>query len=178
MRQFIFLRRNGHVLTPSSGHDHDLMMGLKEGEIYRGKLTKPRNKRAHNLFFVVVDEATSMWPEKREPNPEGDSELLRAWLLWKAGHARSFRVSTTDKDTVVQIINALIEDEKYFFISDTLDDDGVLHHLFNIPNSMDYDHMDEDAFAPIRQECFNIIESVLRCKIETLMQHAELVTHG
>ena len=158
-------------LVPARRCDADLLAGLKPGK-YRAKLTKPRNPLVHRLYFAVIAAAALHWPEKTEPEPEGDEKLLRAWLQCKAGYSEKRDYDPGAVDGAIWLIEHLRSDGKYAFIKQIDTDEGGKFRVY-VPQSIQYEELDENQFRPIKEAVFEIVEEVIGVAADQLLKETE-----
>jgi hypothetical protein len=169
----IGVRRSGDALVPLNPQDLEILHEMKENVVHLARITRRRNRKAHNLYFKVIEVATKHWPQDRDPRPEGNEEKLRAWLQCKAGHCEQHMFPPEYQNSVVSLIQSTRNNKQFCFIDPGINDDGEPVIVVSIPYSVDEDTVDEDQFRPVREKVFGIVESVLECSIETLIDYKD-----
>lgn len=176
----MMLRRLGRALVPANAEAETKLQKLPEGRPLKTKINLPRSTPAHRMTFAVIAAAAQHWPHDTEPNPEGDAELLRAWLLIRAGHRDVITFPMPDEERAQQIMFASVTDlvtrlrasGEYVWIK-TGDVEGQECVRVYISRSMSYDHLDETTFGPIRQHMYDDIESAIGVRVEDLARETE-----
>lgn len=169
MPSVIYVHSDGATLTPVRPVDIKALAKLPIGKPLRNSITRPRNGKVHRLYFAAIAAAAKHWPEGAEPEPEGDADLLRAWLQCKAGYARRRFFPVAAKDAVIALIQDIRGDDKYAFVKE-VQVDGEPGLVVFIPMSIDYGTLDEKEFEPIKQPVFEIIESMMECSVKELVE--------
>lgn len=191
----ILMRRVGRALLPANAEAETKLMKLPEGRPLTNDVKLPRSGPAHRMFFAVVAAAAENWPHDTEPNPEGDAELLRAWLLIRANHCDkiTFPLSKDDVEqqmtyaSVSDLVNRLRARGEFPFIRTgfirtrvTGTDGNAAETEVEIEavrvfvsRSMDFDHMDESAFGPVRQHIYDDIEAIVGVRVDDLARETE-----
>jgi hypothetical protein len=176
----LLMKRVGRALVPWNSEAEAAMQKLPEGRCLRAEVRLPRSGPAHRMFFAVVAAAALHWPHDTEPNPEGDAELLRAWLLVRAGHRDVITFPLPDAPKAQQIMVASVSDlvtrlrarGEYTWIR-TGEVEGQECVRVYVSRSMDFDNLDEAAFAPIRQHAYDDIESATGVRVDDLVRETE-----
>jgi hypothetical protein len=133
-------------------------------------LRKQRSAKAHRFFFAVISEAFYHWPAAH-PFQADNAEHLRAWLLCKTKHRTIIgeRLHQDDGDVVrmQQFVQRAIAESRnhYCFVAVF---NGALVVLS--PKSIDWNTLDEKAFAPIRNDVFDVIVKETGLDIEELIK--------
>jgi hypothetical protein len=170
----IIVKRTGKALLPVRRGDEEALLKMADGVPYRAKLSKHRSVKGNNFYFRAIARACENWPHGQEPEPEGDSELLRAWLQCRAGPewrmSQDFPVEAAA--AVMWLLEHIRADNKYAFIKTVTTEEGPKLRVL-IPKSTAFDQMDEEENAPLRKAVFEIIESVIGVKVEDLVYEAE-----
>ncbi|MBP8235146.1 MAG: hypothetical protein KAY22_22875, partial [Rhizorhabdus sp.] len=136
---------------------------------YRCRLTHPRNGLVHRTYFAAIAAAAKRWPEGMEPQPEGNADLLRAWLQCKAGRFTRRTAPVAAKDTVIWLLGEIRDADKYAFVKEVLVD-GEPHLGIFVPDSVAYDEMDDTEFEPLKTAVFTRIEEVFGMDVKTLIE--------
>jgi hypothetical protein len=178
----MLLRRLGRAMVPANAEAETQINKLPEGRPVKAKIALRRSMPAHRLFFACVAAAAEHWPDGVEPEPEGDAELLRAWLLIRAGHADRIDFPIPDDDIQAQVMMASVTDlinrlrtrGEFPWIRTGEKNGQAMVRVF-ISKSMNCEALDETAFAPIRQHCFDTIEAIVGVRIEDLAMESEAV---
>lgn len=166
------VKREGKTLVPFRKVDEAALEKLPERRPIAITASKPRSWQAQKLFHSVIAIACDNWPEGIEPNPEGNKELLRAWLECMAGPKwrRTIDFPVEVAEGIVALMRELAGD-KYAFVK-PIEVDGEPRLRVYVPKSTRYRQMDEAEFSPLRDEVFRIIEATLGVPIEQLLAEA------
>lgn len=176
----MMLRRLGRALVPANAEAETKLQKLPEGRPLKTKINLPRSTPAHRMFFAVIAAAAQHWPHGAEPEPDGDAELLRAWLLIRAGHCDKITFPMSDDPagqqmtvtSVSDLITRLRAKGEYPFIRTGEIKGKAVVRVF-ISKSMDYDHLDESGFIPIRQHIYDDIKTIVGVDAEDLARETE-----
>ncbi|WP_072389754.1 hypothetical protein [Hyphomicrobium sp. CS1GBMeth3] len=176
----MLMRRVGRALLPANAEAESRMMKLPEGRPLKNNVKLPRSSPAHRMFFAVIAAAAVHWPHGADPEPDGDAELLRAWLLVRAGHCDRIDFPFPDDERSRQMVIASVSDlvnrlraaGQYPFIR-TGEVKGCPVVRVFISKSMDYDHLDEAGFIPIRQHIYDDIKAIVGAEPEDLARETE-----
>jgi hypothetical protein len=169
----LFVRRVGETLIPVNPEARDSLLTLPEGRLMRASVSKPRSKKQHGRVFAAIDEAFRHWPSGHELEPH-DTNHLRAWLLCKIGHVEKpfFDVLVPDRADpatiamqVVHHINLAHRRGKWAFARQ-----GIGKIRIFIPETINWEDIDQPTFAPIAQAIFEEIENTLGTTIEKLFE--------
>jgi hypothetical protein len=173
----ITVKTDGKILVPVYPLDKERLATVSPGREYRIKLTIPRSSRRHRFYFAAIRAAAHHWPENIDPCPDGDEELLRAWLQCKSGHHEptiDFPLEATQ--SVSQLIERIRGDGKYAFIKPVETKDGPQLRVF-IPLSIAHDKMDEQEFDPIARGAIHWIEAIVGVPVDKLVaEHDHSIT--
>ena len=156
-------------MTPVRAVDLKALEGLPTGVSLKAKISKPRNRLVHRLYFAAIAAAAKHWPHGVEPEPEGDADRLRAWLQCKAGHAIRIVFPVTAKDAVIALIENMTSKDKYAFTKEGVIAGEPALAVF-LPLSIDYSTLDEAEFAPTKTAVFEIIEATLGVTVKQLVE--------
>lgn len=176
----ILIKRVGRAMLPANKEAEEKLGKLPEGRALKAKVHLPRSTPAHRMFFAVIGGATENWPHGVEPNPDGDTELLRAWLLCRAGHCDRIDFPFPDDErsrqmvlaSVTDLVNRLRASGQYPFIRMGEIEKQPAVRVF-ISKSMDYEHLDEAGFIPIRQHIYDDIEAIVGVRVDDLVRETE-----
>lgn len=186
----MLMKRVGRALLPANADAEAKLSKLPEGRPLKNTVKLPRSTPAHRMFFAVIAAAAQHWPHDTDPDPEGDAELLRAWLLIRALHRDVITFPFPDDEkgrqmttaSVSHFVNKLRARGEYPFIrvgeAKLADEEtGEITelpavHVF-IAKSMDYDHLDESGFIPIRQKVYDDIEAIVGVRVDDLARETE-----
>jgi hypothetical protein len=186
----MLLRRLGRAMVPANAEAESKLQKIPEGRILKTKINLPRSTPAHRMFFAVIAAAAQHWPHNTDPNPEGDAELLRAWLLVRARHRDQITFPFPDDPigrqmtmaSVSDFVNRLRARGEHPFIrtGDVKVTDETTGEIMDLPavhvfisKSMDYDHLDEAGFGPIRQHIYDDIEAAIGVRVDDLARETE-----
>lgn len=174
----VVFERQMSVLVPVRAKDNEALERYPLATWLNGRVTRPRNPKTHRTYFKVIALAATMWPEGHEPEPDGDENHLRAWLQCKAGRCHWYDFRVDDIDTVSALIRDVRGDGKFAFLkcvpvrphrgAEPVDKLRVY-----IPDTIEYEALDEDQFKPIKDKVFEIIEQVLGTTVKELLEHAD-----
>lgn len=169
MPSVVWVKSDGKALLPLRPVDMKAFVKLEIGKPFKATITMPRNRKVDRLYFAAIRAAAKTWPEGVEPQPEGDEDLLRAWLQCRVGYCKRRRWPVSAKEMVIELIKDVRADDKYAFVKECLwDGQPALEVL--IPLSIDYNTLDEKAFEPIKTPVFDLIESVMGCTVKQLVE--------
>ena len=165
------MRREGQTLVPLREQDAKLLGKLPENRPLNVKANKPRSGKAHRLYFAVLDAICEHdhWPEGHEPfqdrtpdNPitQVDADLLRAWLQTKAGYRECITFPLEAAEAAARLIHKIRAEDKFCFM-DAREIKGDIKLCVFIPDSIAYEELDEQSFAPIRTAVFDLIEQIV-----------------
>ena len=169
------MTRVGPNLVPFRKKDMESLLKIPEGKIVRNAITKPPSVKGNKLYHAVIEAAAMHWPENTEPWPNGDKELLRAWL--QCSVSGEFR-KTVDfpwelRDKVTDLIKDTLGDGKYAFTNVIYTNPTEPKFRVFIPHTTNFQEMPEDQRQKLRKGVFDIIEMTMKCTIETLMRGQE-----
>lgn len=173
-------RRVGRALLPVNAESEAAMTKLPEGRIVRATVNLPRSGPANRMFFAVLRAAAIHWPHGTEPNPDGDAELLRAWLLIRAGHRDAITFPLPEGEAAQRLMLASVTDlvtrlrvrgEFPWIVTGEIEGQECVRVV--ISRSMDFDHLDEAAFGPIRQHVYDDIEAAIGVRVDDLARETE-----
>lgn len=176
----ILIRRVGRAMLPANAEAEGKLMKLPEGRPLKTKIHLPRSTPAHRMFFAVISAAAVHWPHSAEPEPDGDAELLRAWLLIRAGHCDRIDFPFPDDEAARQMVIASVSDlvnrlrtrGEYPFIRTGETKLGSVVRVF-ISRSMDFENLDEAGFIPIREHIYGDIEAIVGVRVDDLVRETE-----
>lgn len=162
------------LLAPVRPVDQIEIGKLPVDKPYKCKLSNPRNPKVHRLFFAAIAAAAKHWPENTEPDHAGDADMLRGFLLCKAGwclRLDDFRLEQVG--SIVTLIKELRAEDKYGFVKPYTKSDGSQWLAVFIPKSIRFEAADDPEFEPVKTKCFEYIETTLGCTIEQLVKADE-----
>lgn len=169
MKTSLFLRRRQSVLLPLDAGDERELRLWPEDKPIKAKLSIPRRTKNHRHFFAVIASATAHWPEGAEPDPNGDPERLRAYLLCKAGYAEFFDFPPIASRSVVALMEKFRGDGTHSFVrAGSIGGEPVIRVF--APKSIAWDELDEQRFNEIKQRVFSHIEHVLGVPADQLVR--------
>lgn len=169
----IMMRRSGEVLLPLNRDGAKALLTLPENRPLRANVNLPRSKVQHGRFFAAIDEAMHHWPELHEFQPEGEGHL-RAWLLCRVGHVQKpFDEIPVPDGTdpgvvaaiVVRLIGRVKDEGKWAFPRV-----GTGRIRIYVPATINWDDVDQKAFAPVAQAVFEEIENILGVTVDQLLE--------
>ena len=167
------MRRDGKTLIPSGELDAKLLERLPENRNLTVKASQPRSNKAQNYYHHVIQLAADHWPHGVEPEPEGDKELLRAWLECMAGPKwRNTRDFPPEMAGDIVWLMRELAGSRYAFVKAVETEEGPKLRVY-VPKSTKYHKMDEAEFTPLRDEVFRIIEGTLDVTVQQLVIEAE-----
>ncbi len=154
----------------------DFLDHLQPGTCFKVTLTLPRYLIDHKRFFGIVNKA---FENNRSNIPFADPEHLRAWLLCEAGHCAPFEVPADAArvmgangyaDFLCRLMYQAAARKHAFAEVDEAR--GVV--TIKMPHSVSWARLDQRAFAPIRDACYEIIETriVPGVKVQDLFSSA------
>lgn len=137
-------------------------------------LTKPRSPRAHRFFFAMIDAAYDNWPADHPEFKPTDCEQLRAWLLCQTKHSvrigNLLNVNFPDPARQIDFLTmAVAAVRQHGYGLPVTDGYGYVELI--IPQSISYDKLGEEEFAPIRDDVFFLIEKNIGISIKELRKH-------
>lgn len=169
----IYVISDGKALHPSRKVDADALAKIPVGVPHKAKVSRRRNRKVHNLYFAVIEAAAKQWPEREEPfsdpSEAGNADLLRAWLQAKAGWHTRIDFDPSEKDSVIKLLEAVRDEDKYAFVKGTVGRSGDPKLSVYISKSVSYNAAEDEIFGPIKTEVLSRIEAVLGCSVETLI---------
>lgn len=116
----ILLARHLSSLRPVDEAGETLLQGLRQGEIVRAEIRRPRNVQHHRWLWAlatIVAQNSTVWR---------NSEDVVTALKFATGHVTTFRIPGTDK-------------------------------VYEIPRSISFAKMDQDAFKQFSDRCIGVI---------------------
>lgn len=164
----IYVISDGKSLHPSRKVDAEALAKIPVGVPHKAKVSKPRNRKVHNLYFAAIAAAAKHWPEGEEPNPNGDAGLLRAYLQCKAGWFVRLDFGISEKDSVVQLLAMTRDEDKYGFVKPITKNGQPALGVF-ISKSVSEDAATDEIFEPVKTEVLSRIEAVLGCSVQKLI---------
>jgi len=173
----LYVNRVGRTLVPANAEAEELIKKIPERRFLKAKVNVPRNAKTHDLFFAILADVIQHWPHGAEPHPEGDTELLRAWLLCRVGHCNKldFPMMSDPKSQqrLMHSLDAMITrlrnaGEYQFMREGTVDGEPAIRVF--IPKSISKDSLDETEFRPIEQAVFDEIEAITGIEVNTLIE--------
>jgi len=165
----IYVISDGKVLHPSRKVDADLLAKIPVGVPHKAKVSKPRNRKVHNLYFAAIAAAAKQWPEAEEPTGlNADADMLRSYLQCKAGWCIRIDFDVSQKDSVIKMLTEIRADDKYAFVK-PIKKDGVPALGVYVSKSVSFSAAEDEIFNPIKTEVLSRIEAVLGCSVETLI---------
>jgi hypothetical protein len=166
----VYFARVGRRLVPTDPMADKSLMRLPENVPARVKIVLPRSTKNHRHFFAVITAACWHWPTTVEPYPNGDVELLRAWLECRAGFADKIDYPIAAVDAVVRHVELRRAKGQHVFVREgTIGGEPALR-IFE-PRSIAYDEMDEDQFQALKAGVFGVIREILDCEPDDLLRH-------
>lgn len=145
-----------------------------------GAVQKPEGKRSkqqHNWLFAVIDAACDHWPHDYEFQPEDNPELLRAWLICKAGKWERKDVpiicgddQTPTPETAAALQAAFRWAGPYPFVRPRPGSGSVAIYR---AQSIKWSKLSQKDFAPLAQAIQEIIENVIGVPAEQLLREHE-----
>jgi hypothetical protein len=170
------IRREGNLLLPMRPNDSLMMQQLPEGKAFKAKVTKLRSSKANRFYFKVLDLAAFHWPSGLEPEPEGDANLLRAYLQCQAGPEFSWKIDFPVEayKSVIEMIERTRAKDVFAFVKTIKTDQGDKLRVY-IPESTAFDMMEEAVNIKLRRLVFEQIEIVLGKPVEQLVKESEMV---
>jgi hypothetical protein len=166
----IYVISDGKALHPSRKVDADALAKIPVGVPHKAKVSKPRNRKVHNLYFAVIAAAAKQWPEHEEPTElNANANMLRNFLQCKAGWCVRIDFDPSDKDSVIKLLEAVRDEDKYAFVKGTVSRDGEPKLSVYISKSVSFTAAEDEIFNPIKTEVLSRIEAVLGCSVETLI---------
>jgi hypothetical protein len=124
-------------------------------------LTKPRAPKAHRFFFAMIHAAYDNWPADHPEFHPTDCEQLRAWLLCRTPHSvrigNLLNINFPDQERLEDfIIMAVAAVRQHGYGIPATDGKGFVELI--VPQSIAFDKLSEEEFAPIRDDVFHLIE--------------------
>ena len=81
----LYLKKSGMFLIPES-ISSDEYAELKEGEVYKVTLTKPRNYKFHKKFFSLIKAAYELWQPIETDNVQKSFDVFRSDITVLCGY--------------------------------------------------------------------------------------------
>lgn len=169
----LLVRRIGRSLLPANAAAEEAFGRIPQNVIVRADVRQPRRPKNHRHFFWILSLACHHWPHGHEPEPDGNTELLRAWLLAQTTARQTVDFPVTHHGAVITLLDRSKRRGEYAFVrqgSATNRETGEIEPTLRVfmPPTINWDEMDEATFAPTKQEAFAIIERVIGCTISDL----------
>lgn len=172
--------RVGMAILPADDEARDTLKKIPERKPYNVNVPVPRVQKAHDLFFAVVSDACEHWPDGHEPQPDGDTEVLRAWLLCRIGWCewRDYPLSENERANQVTAasVDADMRDAKHhgthpFLRSGQMVIDGEKMPTLRVyrSKSISHDLVDEVQFREIKSAVFEVIEEVVGVDVQVFI---------
>ena len=168
--------RVGRAILPADAEAEGAIKKVPERRPFKTKVHVPRLPQTHNLLFGVLADAVNHWPHGADPNPDGDAELLRAFLLCRVGWCEKIDVPISDDPKMQQRIMAFVDEMivrlrgkgEYPFIREGRIDGEPAMRVF-IARSLNHADVDEIKFREIEHDIFDEIEAITGIKVDDLI---------
>jgi hypothetical protein len=139
----------------------DFLDHLRPGTCFKARLTLPRYLIDHKRFFGIVNKA---FENNRSNIAFADPEHLRAWLLCEAGHCATFDVpangaSVMGIDGYADFMCRLMYQAAARGHAFADADEARRAITVKMPHSVSWARLDQRAFAPVRDACYELIET-------------------
>lgn len=172
----LMLVRRGNGLFPVDEEGELKLAKVPAGIPYKGKVTVPRQSRAHAAFFGVIADVCRRWPPNLEPYPGDDPELLRAYLLCSVGWRESYPIpmvaDARAQQEVLQFADAMVTrarlKKEYPFIRETRVN-GEPAMAVHYAKSIEHDALDEVDFRPIADAVYSKIYELTGIDVDDLI---------
>lgn len=172
----ILIRRIGRTLVPANAEAEEAMRKVPERRALKAKVHVPRLPQTHNLLFAVIADVVEHWPHGAEPNPDGDAEHLRGWLLCKVGWCHKLDFPMLSDPKAQQKLLTSIDDltrrlrargEHPFWREGVVDGEPAIRVF--LPRSINQADVDETQFREIEHAVFDEIEACTGLKVDDLI---------
>lgn len=170
--QYLFLQRIGSNFVPIDRAEEQKARLWPEMRMLKFKVSIPRRQRNHAHFFAAIAAATDHWPEGHEPEPKGNSERLRSWLLCKSGYCEHIDFPVEAATAVVALMQRFAKDEKHCFVRPGTVGGVDTLRVF-IPKSIAWDELDETSFVEIKQAVFSTIHAIIGVPADELVRGSQ-----
>lgn len=171
------VRRIGRALLPADEESEARLLKIPERVPYKGKVTVPRQSKTHSTFFGVIADVCEHWPHGMEPEPEGDPELLRSYLLCAVGHRESYPIplytgcDEKERQKMMQFVDSMCQrarvKKEFPFIRPIVKGEPAL--AVHWAKSIDHDSMDEVEFRPIADRVYSKIYELTGIDVDDLI---------
>ena len=118
----IYLKKSGMFLIAES-ISSDEYAELKDGEVYKVTLTKPRNYKFHKKFFSLIKAAYELWQPIETDNVQKSFDVFRSEITVLCGYydqvftigggfklvAKSISFAKMDEETFGKLFNTAIQ---------------------------------------------------------------------
>lgn len=170
------LIRIGRALLPADEDSEARMLKIPERVAHKSKVTVPRLSKTHSTFFGVLSDVCQHWPHGAEPNPEGDAELLRSWLLCRVDHCLKLDFPMLSDAKAQQRLMASIDGMiqrfrikgEYPFWREGVVDGEPAIRLF-LAKSISHEVMDETEFRPVADRVYAEIYALTGIDVSDLI---------
>ena len=168
----IFIERAGSLLRPIDRHEEEKVRAWPEKAMLKAILSRPRRQKNHAHFFAAIAAATDHWPDGMEPDPNGNSERLRAWLLCKAGYCDFIDFPVEASSSVIALIEKFRGDGRHAFVRvGSIGGEPTLRVFY--PKSIAWDELDETAFVEVKQAVCAVIHAIIGVPADQLVRGTE-----
>jgi len=165
----IFLVRHGANLRPLDAWNARQLQSWPEGRPLKARLAMPRRLRNHNHFFAVIAAAATHWPDGAEPEPEGNVERLRAWLLIDSGYADHIDFPVEASDSVVALIARARGEGRHQFVKAKSIGGEIVLRIYEA-RSISWDTLEEVEFRKIKESVFASIHAICGVSADDLIK--------
>lgn len=175
MPEFVAIRI-GSALVAADEDSAEKMLRIPERRPFKSKVTVPRDDKTHATFFGVIGDVCKRWPPSLEPYPDGDPELLRAYLLCAVGWRESYRLpiidDAKDQQRIVEFADAMVrrarQHREFPFLRETMID-GQPALAVHYAKSIEHKTVDEVEFRDVADRVYAKIYELTEIDVEDLI---------
>jgi hypothetical protein len=126
-----------------------------------------RSDKDHAMHRALIRKAFQNWPEDHRFQPD-DEDHLYGWLLIEAGAKACVEVESKDVDVAKAVARGIFEVTKRRIHCMRIFPAGDTGLRICVPDSLAYEEAGKRKFEETRRAVYEIIETTLGVKIETL----------
>lgn len=168
--------RVGRAVLPADAEAEAEIRKIPERRPLSVNVPVPRLPQTHNLLFGVLADVVDHWPHGADPNPDGDPEVLRAFLLCRVGWCEKIDVPlSTDlkmQQRIMEFVDNMltrlrVKGEHPFIREGRIDGEPAMRVF--IARSLNQVDVDEVKFREIEHAVFEEIEAITGIKVDDLI---------
>lgn len=161
----VWMARVGRRLAPTDTESEEALRRLPPNHLVRVRIIQSRSAANHRHLFAGIAAAARGWPEATEPNPEGDAERLRAWLLIQAGYQTFEDFPLSAQGALSNVIAEARKGGRHWFTDEAWNGrDPVLR--LRMPRSISWSVLDEREFQQIKEKIDTVILAVTGASLD------------